>query len=260
MGFSFFHTRRAKTAKPAETVRQAEDAAEMEAVPAQAQTEGYRTKTAPIGELFEGMFLEVTLPDGERLLSGQVTQHTQNSLTLSRPTGTVSFKTAAYGSTVTVSGYDRRKVPVLLSGTVEESSRVMLRVNNLHTSRQAELRGSFRLPISAPVCLYSQNDLHMQRPEDCTLVNISVGGCCVQSEFIHIENEVVRMRVKLGNYAPINLLGEIVRCTTRTDGSYWYGIIFAKLSEQEENNLAKTLYNLQMGLTDVHTRHPGGHW
>ena len=96
-------------------------------------------------------------------------------------------------------------------------------------------------------------------PEDCQLVNISTGGCCVESEYVHSEDEVVRIRIKLEEYSPFNHIGQIVRCTER-NGKFQYGILFAQLTEQEITSLNRMLFNLQMGMRQTLMKAEEGHW
>lgn len=217
-------------------------------------------ETAPTGELYEGMHLDVMLREGEPLLSGRVTDFSSDTLTMGRLPGELSFKIAPVEAAVNLSGYDRRLIPLSLSGVVQESGRTVLRVKNLKIEHHAEQRDNFRLPLTSPVSLYRVDDERQRNPEECTLVNISTGGCCVQSEYVHMEDEVVRIRVKLEDYAPLNFLGQVVRCVEHAPGVFWYGILFAQLTEQEITSLNKTLYNLQMGFKKTHMRTEEGHW
>ena len=210
--------------------------------------------SAPIGELFAGMRLDVITKEHEPLLSGRITELSEDSLTLARLPGELSFKTATLGTTVSLSGYDKKLIPICLSATVQESSRTTFKVKNLKTESHSENRDTFRLPFTAPVSLYRREDDHYKNPEECTLVNISTGGCCVQSEYIHMDDEILRIRVKLEEYAPLNFLGQIVRCVEHAPGLFRYGILFAQLTEQEITTLNKTLYNLQMGIKETRIR------
>lgn len=217
-------------------------------------------ENAPTGELFEGMRIDVMTREGEPLLSGRITQLTGDTLTLSRLPGELSFKISPLGAAVSLSGYDKKLIPISLSATVEESTRIIFKLKNLKVESHAESRDTFRLPYSAPVSLYREDDDHYKNPEECQLVNISTGGCCVQSEYIHVEDEVLRIRVKLDDYAPLNFLGQVVRRSEHGRGQFWYGILFAQLTEQEITALNKTLYNLQMGIKDTRIRTEEGHW
>lgn len=217
-------------------------------------------EAAPTGELYEGMHLDVMTREGEPLLSGRVTEFSSDSLTLGRLPGELSFKISPVGAAVSLSGYDRRLIPLCLSGVVQESGRTILRLKGLKIEHHVEHRDNFRLPFTTPVSLYRSDDERQRNPEECTLVNISTGGCCVQSEYVHVEDEVVRIRVKLEDYAPLNFLGQVVRCVEHAPGVFWYGILFAQLTEQEITALNKTLYNLQMGIKQTHVRGEEGHW
>lgn len=219
-----------------------------------------QSEAAPTGELYEGMQLDVTTKEGERLLTGRVTDFSPDTLSLGRLPGELSFKIAPVETTVSLNGYDKRLIPICLSGVVEESGRTILRVKNLKLEHHTEHRDNFRLPFTTPVSLYRLSDEKMRNPEECTLVNISTGGCCVQSEYVHVEDEVLRIRVKLEDYAPLNFLGQVVRGIEHAPGQFRYGILFAQLTEQEITALNKTLYNLQMGIKRTHVRSEEGHW
>ena len=221
---------------------------------------GRQQESAPTGELFEGMRIDVMSKEGDPLLSGRITECSEDNLTLGRLPGELSFKIAPLNTSVSLSGYDKKLIPICLSATVQESGRTVFKVKNLKVESHSESRDTFRLPFNAPVSLYRKDDEHLRNPEHCTLVNISTGGCCVQSEYIHMEDEVLRIRVKLEDYAPLNFLGQIVRCMEHAPGQFWYGILFAQLTEQEITALNKTLYNLQMGIKETRVRGEDGHW
>lgn len=236
------------------TLKEVKDTTEKAVEPKQ------RSKDTITGEIFHGMRLDVTAESGVHLLAGQVVEYGHDSLTLERPVGTLSFQIIALGTFVNLVGYDKRKFPISLRGVVKESSRVAFKVNRLQVDQHAENRNSFRLPISVPVSLYRQEDEHMQQPEECMLINISTGGCCVQSDYIHIEDEVVQIRLKLEDYAPMKFLGQIIRCTEHEHDQYWYGILFAQMTDHEVDTLTRTLYNLQVGDKNTHQRSEVGHW
>lgn len=227
-----------------------EDELELE----QPSLPGQQTDSAPTGELFEGMRVEVMTKEGSPLLSGRITERTDDTLTLSRLPGELSFKITSLNSAVSLSGYDKKLIPISLSATVEESTRTTLKLKDLKVESHTENRDTFRLPFSAPVSIYRKEDDRFRNPEECQLVNISTGGCCIQSEYIHMEDEVLRVRVKLEEYAPLNFIGQIVRCVEHAPGQFRYGILFAQLTEQEITSLNKTLYNLQMGIKETRIR------
>lgn len=208
-------------------------------------------------QLYVGMQLDI-FKDGKLLHTGQITSQDGDRLTLNRLPGALSFKVCPLDADITLRGYDKRLVPINLSGSVEESSRVIFKVKNLRIQTHAEARDNFRLPYSTPASLFREDDERFRNPEECQLVDISTGGCGIESEYVHLEDDVVRIRIKLESYAPLTFLGQIVRCVENDDGTFRYGILFAQLTEQETDTLNKTLYNLQMGIRDAHMRSAPG--
>lgn len=213
-----------------------------------------------ISELYEGMTLDVFMENGDPLLTGCVASFTNNSLSMERLPGGLSFQVCELGSTVSIRGCNRKMMQFTLQATVQEASRVAYKFTNLRLDTHEELRNNFRLILNTPISLYYQEDVHFTNPEECTLVNISIGGVCVQSEFLHGEGEVLRMKVKLEEYAPMEFLGEVVRVSEPKHGIYQYGILFAQLTKDETESLTRTLYNLQRGNRDLFYRHGYGHW
>ena len=70
---------------------------------------------------------------------------------------------------------------------------------------------------------------------------------------------MLRLRIKLGDYVPMNLVGEVIRVTERGPRDYSYGILFAQLEKGEQDALTRTLFNLQTGDRQEHSR-VNGHW
>ena len=218
------------------------------------------SREASSGQVYKGMQIEVTLKDSrEPLLTGQITEHNAAVIALARLPGELSFKTCPLNAEVRLSGYDKRLVPIFLNAVVEESNRTVFKVKDMKAEVHDETRENFRLPLTAPAFLYRKDDDHYRHPEDCQLVNISTGGCCVESEYVHSEDEVVRIRIKLEEYSPFNHIGQIVRCTER-NGKFQYGILFAQLTEQEITSLNRMLFNLQMGMRQTLMKAEEGHW
>lgn len=235
--------------------RESEDDSELETGP-----ESGEASCAPTGELCLGMRIDVTTPEGAPLLVGKITALTSDTLTLERLPGGLAFKICSLESLVCASGYDKKMVPIGLRATVQESTRTVLKLKNIQIETHSENRDAFRLPLSAPVSLYRQDDEHYRSPEECILVDISTGGACVQSEYIHSEDEVLRIRLKLDDYSPLNFIGQIVRCTEYAPGQFRYGFLFAQLTEDEITALNKILFNLQTGNKRTHMRIERGHW
>lgn len=213
-------------------------------------------------ELYNGMTLDVETAEGAELLSGRVTGYVSGdtSLTLERLPGSLSFKTREVGTSVLIRCFDEKMVQHILKGTIQESTRLVCRIKDLKVKPIPEQRHDFRLQMNVPAALYYRSDEARSRPEECTLVDISTGGACLESEYLHAEDEVLRLRVKLAEYAPMEFMGEIIRVVEFQPGRFRYGFLFAQLKETEMTELTRTLYNIQVGNRQTWMRSEDGHW
>lgn len=214
----------------------------------------------PLPELLEGMSLDVFTEDGAELLSGQVSEYSDVSLVLERLPGWLSFDTCPAGSTVLVRGYNRRMQGFNLRAVVVESSRTVLRLTGMEVDRIPNVRKTFRLPVNGTAELFRPDDERFSRPERCVLIDISTGGACIESEYVHAEDEVVILRFKLEEYPTMTFKGQIIRSNEQKNDHYRYGILFAQLTRDEQTSLTRTLYNLQTGNRQLWDRTKIGYW
>lgn len=213
-------------------------------------------------ELHNGMTLSVETPEGVELLKGRLTGYApeDTALTLERLPGGLSFKIQDVGASVLVRGFDEKMVQFILKGTVQESSRLVCRLKDVKMRPIPEQRHDFRLMMGTPAALFYPSDAARSNPEECTLVDISAGGARIESEYLHAEDEVLRLRVKLADYAPMEFMGEIIRVVECGPGRFRYGFLFAQLKEDELTELTRTLYNIQVGNRQTWMRSEDGHW
>ncbi len=219
------------------------------------QVEEKKIKTLDLPRMTNGMSLNVTMEDGKPLLAGQLAEFSEDKITIERKAGQFAFNTCDIGSLVYIRGYGSNGTrPFDLKGTVELSQRIVLKVKDLVSVPYDEHRSNFRLTIDAPVSLFYEEDTKFQNPEKCRLVNISTGGACIDSEYIHAEGEILHMKVKLEEYAEMTFLGEIIRVNEPTPNVFRYGFLFAKLDDQAAQNLTRVLFNIQVGNKRAHSR------
>lgn len=217
-------------------------------------------KLADFPELYKGMTLSVILPDGSSLLTGKLTDFTTSEITIERLPGWLAFDTCPVHKEVTVRGYNKSMAPFCLKGAIQESTRIVCKLRDIKVEPIAEQRYNFRLALSCPASLFYESDEHLKNPEECTLVDISTGGACIESEFLHGEGEVLRLRTKIEDYAPMTFLGQIIRVMECQSGKFHYGFLFAQLTEEEITELTRTLYNIQLGNRKAWSRGPEGNW
>lgn len=179
---------------------------------------------------------------------------------MERLPGWLSFDTCPAGSTVFVRGYNRRMQSFNLKATVVESSRIVMKVADMVVEYTPNLRKNFRLPINGTASIFREDDERFSRPEQCLLVDLSIGGACIESEYVHAEEEVVLLRFKLDDYPTMTFKGQIIRGAEHKDNRYRYGVLFAQLTREELTNLTRTLYNIQTGNRQIWDRNKIGTW
>ena len=213
-------------------------------------------------ELHNGMTVSVESSEGAELFKGRITGYDDedDGLTLERLPGALSFKVLDLGASVLIRGCDEDMQPFILKGAVQESTRLVCRFKDVKVKPIQETRDSFRLAMRSPAELFYMTDSNRSNPEECTLVDISIGGACLESEYLHAEDEVLRLRVKLEEYVPMEFLGEIIRVVEYRPGKFRYGFLFAQLKEAERTDLTRTLYNLQVGNRGTWMRTEEGYW
>ena len=164
------------------------------------------------------------------------------------------------GTSVVVRGVSQSMTQFFLRGTIQESNRLVCRVKDAKVKVISEHRHDFRLHMGIPVALYQRSDTSLSNPEECTLVDISTGGACIESEYLHAQDEVLRLKVKLMDYAAMDFVGEIIRVAEYEPGKFRYGFLFAQLAERDLTELTRTLYNIQVGNRTTWMRTDSGHW
>ncbi len=211
-------------------------------------------------EICNEMPIEVVEKTGRVLNTGLITSHQGMEISVGRLPGGLSFKICPPDSTVYVRGCDNKMTQFYLRATVEESSRTQMKLRDLEPEVHDNHRDTFRLSVNAPISIYYMSDERQERPEACTLVDISTGGCCLQSEYLHGEGEVLRLKVKLEDYVAMDFVGEVIRVVECGPKEFRYGILFAQLKKEEINALTKILFNMQLGNRREHSRTEEGHW
>lgn len=207
-----------------------------------------------------GMPVDIMEESGQLLNSGLVVESKDQEVSIGRKPGALSFKLSEIGSTLYLRGSDSKMTQFYLRGRVAESTRTLIKLNELEPEVRDNHRRNFRLAVNAPISIYYFNDERMERPEQCILVDISTEGCCIQSEYLHGEGEVLHLKVKLDEYVAMDFVGEVIRVSDCGPNGFRCGILFAQLKKDEIEALTKMLFNIQLGNRREHIRTETGHW
>lgn len=211
-------------------------------------------------ELSREMPIEILTESGKLLNTGLIVERNGQELTMGRHPGGLSFKVCEPGSHVFIRGCDNKMTQFYLRATVVDSTRIMMRLKDLEPEVRENHREAFRLAMNVPISIYYMNDERLERPEKCTLVDISTGGCCILSDYLHGEGEVLRLKIKLEDYVAMDFVGEIIRVVDCGAEGFRCGILFAQLKKEEVEALTKMLFNIQLGNRREHSRSENGHW
>nr|WP_325183417.1 PilZ domain-containing protein [uncultured Oscillibacter sp.] len=224
------------------------------------ETAAVESSVGTLPELNVGMPVEVMEESGHLLNAGLITECKDREATIGRKPGSLSFKISEIGSTLFLRGCDNKMTQFYLRARVAESTRTMTKLVDLEPEIRDNKRRNFRLAVNVPISIYYLNDERMERPEQCILVDISTEGCCIQSEYLHGEGEVLHLKIKLDEYVAMDFVGEVIRVNDCGPGGFRCGILFAQLKKDEIESLTKMLFNIQLGNRREHSRAEQGYW
>ena len=80
----------------------------------------------------------------------------------------------------------------------------------------------------------------------CTVVNISVGGVCIQTEAVYPTDSTLLLRVWLVESSDLVVFCLVRRVTERRNGQFEYGCEFEKLEPGQEDQISRAIMQLQM--------------
>ena len=80
----------------------------------------------------------------------------------------------------------------------------------------------------------------------CTVVNISVGGVCIQTEAAYEIDDTLLLRVWLLESSDLVVSCKVCRVTERRNGQFEYGCQFENLEPGQEDQISRAIMQLQM--------------
>lgn len=176
------------------------------------------------------------------LFRGRLAKFSVSELLIDRNPGTISLPILGPGSTIHIQGYDEQQIPFKMEAVVKSSSRFELIVSDQEAIACEYRRERFRQPVCCPAELYMFDDNRFRRPQPCRLLDISLDGARIESEYIYEPGTKVRLRVELyKNAGHISCVGEIIRIEPQETGRFQYGILFAELDKERKRFLETDL-------------------
>lgn len=193
------------------------------------------------------MPVEVLSNYSDVLFSGKLATGDRERLTVAKIAGEPDFPTLEAGTAVLVRGYDANMEPLSLWAKVESSSAAECVTGGLEPVIYDNRRKSVRYSLTPPANIYAVDDVRLNEPQRCRLVNISTGGACVISVFAYELEQILRLRVKLvesgGRISTYQC--KVVRAIQRPDGQFEYGLLFDPLQQHTLDDLMHDIKTAQ---------------
>lgn len=195
-------------------------------------------------ELYSGMRVEVTAPDGRLLFvakllglrGDQGELHPYSEPAVSQESEPLPVKIRGY------SDHDRKAV--CMEGVITRTPRDTWAVEELTVSRISNDRAFFRLEtnINATATMFSGLSIG---EKSCKLLNISIGGACIASEHRYHEGDKFLLKVRLLEDRPESAMySQVVRVIERK-GRYEYGCRFLELTEDDQERITQNIFTVQ---------------
>lgn len=196
-------------------------------------------------ELYSGMRVEVTTFQGRMLFvakllglrgdRGELHQYSEIAIPLKDEPLPVRIR-----------GYhDRDRKAVYMEGIISPTPRNVWQVEGLKVSKVGNERAFFRLEtnLEATATMFSGLEKG-ERP--CRLLNISVGGASIASEFRYHHGDKLLLKVRLLEDRPESAIySEVVRVTEKKEGKFEYGCRFLELTNEDEGQITQNIFAVQ---------------
>lgn len=196
-------------------------------------------------DIYSGMRVEVTTFDGRLLFvaklmypqrgSAQLDQYSETSL----PPDTEPLR-------VRIRGYnDRCRKAVYMEGTISPRPQRKWLVENLMVARIGNDRAFFRLETNIDATATSLSGMNAGE-KSCKLLNISVGGARIESEYRYQEDDKFLLKVQLMEDRELSVMYcQILRVVDKGDNKFEYGCRFLELNEADQAKITQNIFAVQ---------------
>ncbi len=197
-------------------------------------------------KLFKGAPLDVLDEYGNLIFSGRLMAFSSYELRIERLPNQLAFPELQKGVIVGIRGYTDETEPFELHCVVKQSSRILFSVEHLTLVDANNRRGSFRQPIGMPAEVFDVDGRKSDFSQPCFLIDISMTGACISSEYVYMEGQEMRLRVELyKNAGCISFTSQVVWAKQLDDGKFKYGLLFAQLPAQKARYLEEDIKAVQ---------------
>ena len=196
-------------------------------------------------EIYSGMRVEVTAFDGRMLFvaklmglhGDQAELHQYLEAAISQVEEPLPVRIRGYS--------DRDRKAVYMEGVIAPLPQNKWSVTELKVCRIGNDRAFFRLDTNLDATATMFSGLAMgEKP--CKLLNISIGGACIGSEFRYHDGDKFLLKVRLLEDRPESaMFTQIVRVIEKGDARFEYGCRFLELTEADQEQITQNIFAAQ---------------
>ena len=196
-------------------------------------------------DIYSGMRVEVTTDAGQILfvaklmgLHGKKAElHQYSECEIVKDVETIHARIRGY------SDYERKAV--YMEGIITPGPKHIWQVEELTIVRVGNDRAFFRLTTNLDATATMFSGLAMgEKP--CKLLNISVGGASVSSEYRYHKGDKFLLKVRLLEDRPESVMfSQIVRVVEKDEGKFEYGCQFLELTEVDQEQITRNIFAAQ---------------
>ena len=196
-------------------------------------------------DIYSGMRVEVTTDAGQILfvaklmgLHGKKAElHQYSESEIVKDVETIHARIRGY------SDYERKAV--YMEGIITPGPKHIWQVEELTIVRVGNDRAFFRLTTNLDATATMFRGLAMgEKP--CKLLNISVGGASVSSEYRYHKGDKFLLKVRLLEDRPESVMfSQIVRVVEKDEGKFEYGCRFLELTEVDQEQITRNIFAAQ---------------
>ena len=196
-------------------------------------------------QIYSGMRVEVTAPDGRLLFVAQLRNLREQGAELYLYSES-ALPPDSEPLPACIRGYnDHNRKAVYMEGVISPMPQNIWKVEELVVRRVGNDRAFFRLDTNLDATATMFSGLSMgERP--CKLLNISVGGACITSETPYHEGDKFLLKVKLLADRPESVIySEVMRIIHKDKDKVEYGCRFLELTEEDETKITQNIFTVQ---------------
>ena len=196
-------------------------------------------------EIYSGMRVEVTTFEGNLLFVAKLLNLHGKEAELHQYSETELSQTEE-PLHVRIRGYsDHTRKAVYMEGIITPTPKHIWNVEELTVTQIGNDRAFFRLDTNLDATAAMFSGLNMgEKP--CKLLNISVGGGCISSEYRYHAGDKFLLKVKLMEDRPESVMFcQVLRVIEKGDRKFEYGCQFLELTAEDQEKIIQNIFAVQ---------------